>query len=116
MTMDLHEKLRIIGKAFSWEKVTQGQARSAAPHITTAADRLEVLEIEHAEFFERWHGERRKREALELLCRQLYEAERDKNQKDWTAVIQALEKVGAGDTPMSRLFGCCRDDDERPNA
>jgi len=37
---------------------------------------------------------------LEGLCRQLYEAERDKNQKDWTAVIQALEKVGADNTAL----------------
>ena len=28
-------------------------------------DRMDVLEREHAEFFERWHDERRKREALE---------------------------------------------------
>lgn len=28
------------------------------------AARLEVLEREHAEFFEQWHGERRKREKL----------------------------------------------------
>lgn len=32
---------------------------------------------------------------LEGLCRQLYEAEQTNNQKDWTAVIRALEKVGA---------------------
>jgi len=32
------------------------------------------------------------------LCRQLYEAERDKNQQDWTAAIRALEKVGADKT------------------
>ena len=32
--------------------------------IDGVADRLEVLEREHAEFFERWHGERRKREKL----------------------------------------------------
>jgi hypothetical protein len=39
--------------------------------------------------------------ALRSLCRQLYEAERDKNQQDWTAVIRALEKVGADSTaPM----------------
>ena len=29
-------------------------------------ERAAVLEREHAEFFERWHDERRKREALEL--------------------------------------------------
>lgn len=32
--------------------------------IDDVADRLEVLEREHSEFFERWHGERRKREKL----------------------------------------------------
>ena len=32
--------------------------------IDLAADRLEVLEREHAEFFDRWHGERRMREKL----------------------------------------------------
>ena len=32
------------------------------------------------------------------LCRQIYEAERDKNQQDWTAAIRALEKVGADKT------------------
>lgn len=30
------------------------------------AARLEVLEREHTEFFDRWHDERRKREAVEL--------------------------------------------------
>jgi len=39
---------------------------------------------------------------LEGLCRQLYEAEQTKNQKDWTAVIQALEKVGADGTALER--------------
>lgn len=34
--------------------------------IDGVADRLEVLEREHTEFFDRWHDERRKREALEL--------------------------------------------------
>lgn len=33
--------------------------------IDAAADRLEVLEREHQEFFDRWHAERRKRECLE---------------------------------------------------
>ena len=32
--------------------------------IDGVADRLEVLEREHSEFFEHWHGERRKREKL----------------------------------------------------
>jgi hypothetical protein len=33
--------------------------------IDGVADRLEVLEREHTEFFDRWHDERRRREALE---------------------------------------------------
>jgi hypothetical protein len=32
--------------------------------IDGAADRLEVLEREHRDFFEQWHAERRKREKL----------------------------------------------------
>jgi len=42
--------------------------------------RLEVLEREHAEFFERWHGERRKRERLtEIIerCSRMLLAEPD---------------------------------------
>lgn len=40
--------------------------------IEGAADRLEVLEREHTEFFERWHGERRKREKLALDVERCY--------------------------------------------
>lgn len=75
-----------------------GVAIDWAVEVCGAKGRLEVLEREHAEFYERWHAERRQREAMELLCRQLFEAEQAKNQKDWTAVIRALEKVGAGET------------------
>lgn len=32
------------------------------------------------------------------LCRKLHRAEEAKNQQDWTAVIRALEKVGADST------------------
>lgn len=39
------------------------------------------------------------------LCRQLYEAERDKNQQDWTAAIMALEKVGADKTANANMRG-----------
>lgn len=38
-----------------------------------AAARLEVLEREHAEFFERWHVERRKREALRMALKIAHE-------------------------------------------
>lgn len=37
-------------------------------------NRLEVLEREHQEFFERWHEERRKREALEVAIRDIFPA------------------------------------------
>jgi hypothetical protein len=39
-------------------------------HGYQSESRLEVLEREHQEFFERWHDERRKREALELKLNQ----------------------------------------------
>ncbi len=49
----------------------RGDKRLKAPNpkelgelIDGVADRLEVLEREHSEFFDRWHGERRKREKL----------------------------------------------------
>ncbi len=44
------------------------------------------------------HGEGSELKALRSLCRQLYEAELIKNQQDWTAVIRALEKIGADST------------------
>ena len=34
--------------------------------------RLEVLEREHGEFFERWHAERRKREAMDVAMRDVF--------------------------------------------
>lgn len=40
--------------------------------IDGVADRLEVLEREHVEFFERWHEERRKRERLVVDVERCY--------------------------------------------
>ncbi len=45
-------------------------------------------------------GDAREIEKFMTLCRQLYEAEQTKNQQDWTAVIRALEKVGADSTAL----------------
>jgi hypothetical protein len=63
--MEQHERLRQYNR---WRR---GDKRMKAPCpkelgelIDGVADRLEVLEREHQEFFERWHGERRKREKL----------------------------------------------------
>ncbi len=39
-----------------------------------------------------------KHDVLVALCRQLHKAEETKNQQDWTAVIRALEKIGADST------------------
>ena len=57
----------------------RGDKRLKAPNpkelgelIDGVADRLEVLEREHAEFFERWHGERRKREKLSADVERCY--------------------------------------------
>ena len=101
-----HEKLRIIGKAFGFEKVTKAQARTAAVQILDAADRLEVLEREHQEFFERWHDERRKREKLALdveRCYRMLLSEPDTKGALFKAeniLREALadQKVGAGET------------------
>jgi hypothetical protein len=64
--MELHEKMRLSARCFELEKVTNAQAKSAVPMMKSAADRLEVLEREHAAFFERWNQERKRREDLEL--------------------------------------------------
>ena len=63
--MEQHEKLRKYNR---WRR---GDRRLKMPDpkelgelIDGVADRLEVLEREHAEFFERWHNERQKRETL----------------------------------------------------
>lgn len=44
------------------------------PASPQAEGRLEVLEREHQEFFERWHEERRKREAMEDAMRSVFPA------------------------------------------
>jgi len=51
------------------------------------AARLEVLEREHTEFFDRWHDERRKREALEL--------ERDALAAQVAELREAMEEAAA---------------------
>ncbi len=60
--MDTHaEKLRIAAS-----RCTRHNADVAllCEHAATAADRLDVLEEEHMRSFDRWHEERRKREAM----------------------------------------------------
>lgn len=81
--MHLSEQLRQYNK---WRR---GDDRVKAPCpkelgelIDSAADRLDVLEHEHALFFDNWHEERRRREKLLCAVQHCYEmllAERDKN-------------------------------------
>lgn len=69
MTTDA-EKLRIAAR-----RCTRHNADVAllCEHALAAADRLEVLEREHTEFFDRWHNERRKREKLAHDVEQCYQ-------------------------------------------
>lgn len=67
--MEQHERLRQYNRWRRGEEDWQPDDRGPDPKelgelIDGVADRLEVLEREHQEFFERWHAERRKREAL----------------------------------------------------
>ena len=42
--MDLVERLKIIGDAFTWQRTNTAQAKSAAPTILEAADEIERLQ------------------------------------------------------------------------
>jgi hypothetical protein len=92
--MEQHAKLRLIAKGFATEKVTTAQARSAAEAIAEAADRLEVLEREHQQFFERWHTERRKREALQHAAENLV-AQRGRHNTEiaYKRLVEVLQTV-----------------------
>ena len=63
--MKQHEQLRKYNRWRRGDKrLKQPDPKKLGELIDSVADRLEVLEREHAEFFERWHNERRKRETL----------------------------------------------------
>ena len=70
--MTQSEKLRQYNR---WrrgdDELPQPDPKELGELIDGAADRLDVLEREHQEFFERWHGERRKREALQCAVENL---------------------------------------------
>lgn len=74
--MEQCERLRRYNRWRRGEEDWQPDGRGPDPKelgelIDGVADRLEVLEREHQEFFERWHSERRRREALELAVKNL---------------------------------------------
>ena len=63
--MTLSDRLRRYNR---WRRgdarIKQPDATALGELIDAAADRLEVLEREHREYFDQWHAERRRREAL----------------------------------------------------
>ena len=70
MKTELYERLRHYNR---WrrgdEEIPQPDPKELDDLIDSAADRLEVLELENKELFERWHDERRKFEAIEANCK-----------------------------------------------
>lgn len=72
--MDMVNRLR--------DRADKMATKSNAAALNEAADRLEVLEREHQEFFDRWHEERRKREALELALAEIA-AHHDDQRQCW---------------------------------
>jgi hypothetical protein len=74
--MTQSEKLRQYNRWRRGEEDWSPDERGPCPKelgelIDGVADRLEVLEREHQEFFDRWHEERRKREALQRAVENL---------------------------------------------
>lgn len=94
------EKLRQYNRWRRGEEDWSPDERGPNPNelgelIDGAADRLEVLEREHAEFFESWHDERRKREALELAAKNLISVKgRHHTEQAYKLLQEAVEKVG----------------------
>lgn len=63
--MQQHEQLRKYNRWRRGDKrLKMPDPKALGELIEGAADRLEVLEREHAEFFERWHEHRRAIEAM----------------------------------------------------
>ena len=67
--------MRSVGFRYGSRAVIRNLERlGLAPSAPQTESRLEVLEREHQEFFERWHAERRKREELEDAIRDIFPA------------------------------------------
>ena len=73
--MSLHDEIRSAQIRAGEDAVIRNLERlGLAPSAPQTESRLEVLEREHQEFFERWHAERRKREELEDAIRDIFPA------------------------------------------
>ncbi len=63
--MTLSDRLRRYNRWRRGDKrLKQPDPTALGELIDAAADRLEVLEHEHRDYFDQWHAERRRREAL----------------------------------------------------
>lgn len=105
--MQQHEQLRKYNRWRRGDKrLKMPDPKELGELIDGVADRLEVLEREHSEFFERWHDERRKREKLAHdveRCYRMLLSEPDTKGALFKAeniLREALaeQKVGAGKT------------------
>lgn len=95
--MDQCEQLRKYNR---WRRgdgrLKQPDPKALGELIEGVADRLEVLEREHSEFFERWHEERRKREKLahdidrlrKLLQQVLKDAQAENVLPEWWHLLE----------------------------
>jgi len=93
--MEQHERLRQYNR---WRRGDDRELQPAPKElgelIEGVADRLEVLEREHKEFFERWHDERRKREAMALLLQQVFaDAQAQDVLAEWWPMMEAALKT-----------------------
>ena len=104
--MELHEKLRQYNRWRRGEEDWEPSERGPCPKelgelIDGAADRMEVLEREHAEFFEHWHEHRR---ALEAIVRVLGPAAPtcDGCAAEIAEALRIARKVGADSEALER--------------
>ena len=89
----LKEKSMLDGMKAARDALVEYYRAEAPVMVMIEASITEAEEYSRAyEILFKEHGR------LRSLCCQLYETERDKNQQDWTAVIRALEKIGADST------------------
>ena len=104
--MELHEQLRKYNR---WrrgdERETMPDPKEFGELLDSAADRLEVLEREHAEFFECWHEERRKRERLEIAAKAVIERWETPLWKDAPATANYIYALRNAMTHNAELTG-----------
>jgi len=102
--MEQSERLRQYN---AWRRDNTGDLPMPNPTelgelIDGVADRLEVLERESAEHFERWHEERRKREFIEGAAKNLIEQKGRHNTEVAYKILEgALKQLhnGGGNSP-----------------